>query len=624
MKSRLQALTILLLVGATALAACGPAGLGSGEKTLYVGPYLVDCVGVAPQKSMLVKEKQEEDWTLFYDQIAGFDYEPGYEYALTVKEEKVENPPADASSLRVTLVEVVDKTRSLAGTPWLLESYLDQNGQMVDVLSGTQISAIFQDGQTGGSAGCNSYFGTYEVDGSKIDIEVGGMTMMYCPPEETMAQETDYVTGLNSTIMYIVEGEQLPLADEAGNTLLKYGVLEPTSLVGTTWEMMRYNDGRGGLSSAIRGTEITAFFAEDGSLTGSSGCNQYAATWEVPGNVNASSGPISIGPAATTRMFCGEPEGTMEQEGAYLAALEAVTAYEIKGNELELTNHEGTEMAAYVAGEGSAGLDQEALGNMTYKSEWTQAGTATLENGEYREQAAPGSATETVVRLGDQAVNGELNGEPVAVVVLITDPGGSGTFYELAVVTEQAGEPVHVASAPLGDRVQLNSVEIDNNQIIVDMVNQGPDDPMCCPTQQVVQTYALQGEELVQTSSETAGSGFAGEQSLVGPVWHWLQFVDPLSKTMVDDPSQYTVEFKPDGEVQVKADCNSGNGTYTTEGSSISIEVLAMTRAMCPPESLSDQFVQYLNEAAIYFFEGEELFLDLPADSGTMRFAPAQ
>jgi para-nitrobenzyl esterase len=181
-----------------------------------------------------------------------------------------------------------------------------------------------------------------------------------------------------------------------------------------------------------------------------------------------------------------------------------------------------------------------------------------------------------------------------------------------------------VASAPLGDRVQLNSVEIDNNQIIVDMVNQGPDDAMCCPTQQVVQTYTLQGEELVQTSSETAGSGSAEEQSLVGPVWHWLQFVDPLSKTTVDDPSQYTVEFKPDGKVQVKADCNSGNGTYTAEGSSISIEVLAMTRAMCPPESLSDQFVQNLNEAAIYFFEGEDLFLDLPADSGTMRFAPAQ
>ena len=29
------------------------------------------------------------------------------------------------------------------------------------------------------------------------------------------------------------------------------------------------------------------------------------------------------------------------------------------------------------------------------------------------------------------------------------------------------------------------------------MVPHGPDDPLCCITQQVVQTYALRGEELV-------------------------------------------------------------------------------------------------------------------------------
>lgn len=84
---------------------------GSGEeRTIYVGPELVECTGVGPQMCMQIKESPEDDWQLFYDQIEGFDYEPGYDYELVVRVEDVENPPADASSLRYTLVEEVSKT----------------------------------------------------------------------------------------------------------------------------------------------------------------------------------------------------------------------------------------------------------------------------------------------------------------------------------------------------------------------------------------------------------------------------------------------------------------------------------------------------------------------------------
>ena len=43
-----------------------------------------------------------------------------------------------------------------------------------------------------------------------------------------------------------------------------------------------------------------------------------------------------------------------------------------------------------------------------------------------------------------------------------------------------------------------------------------------------------------------------------------------------------------------------------------------MTMAMCPPESLSDQFVNRLNSAAVYSFSGSTHLLDMPMDSGTM------
>lgn len=142
----------------------------------------------------------------------------------------------------------------------------------------------------------------------------------------------------------------------------------------------------------------------------------------------------------------------------------------------------------------------EQLTNMEYQSEFTKSGTAPLENGEYSEQAAPGSATQTSVTLTDHVAFGELNGEPAAAVVLVTDPGGSGTFYSLHVVVNQDGELVDIANTDLGDRVQINSLVIEEGEIVVDMVTQGPDDPMCCPTQEVVKRYELQ-DELVEVPS---------------------------------------------------------------------------------------------------------------------------
>ena len=155
---------------------------------------------------------------------------------------------------------------------------------------------------------------------------------------------------------------------------------------------------------------------------------------------------------------------------------------------------------------------------MTYSSEFTQAGTAPLEDGKYEEEAAPGSATKTeVMLLPEYTALGELNEPAAAAVILATNPGGSGTFIDLAVVTEQDGVPTNVATTNLGDRVQINSVAIQDNQIVVDMVNQGPDDPMCCPTQQVVQTYELQDDQLVLVDSQVIGTVEAAPEESAGP-----------------------------------------------------------------------------------------------------------
>ena len=56
----------------------------------------------------------------------------------------------------------------------------------------------------------------------------------------------------------------------------------------------------------------------------------------------------------------------------------------------------------------------------------------------------------------------------------------------------------------------------------------------------------------------------------------------------------------------------------------LDITVGALTRAACPPGSISNEFVQALDGAVIYFFQDGKLFMDIRYDTGTMRFRAAQ
>ena len=88
----------------------------------------------------------------------------------------------------------------------------------------------------------------------------------------------------------------------------------------------------------------------------------------------------------------------------------------------------------------------------------------------------------------------------------MTTTGGSGTFFDLALVQEVEGQPTNTASIFLGDRVIINNLVFVGGEILVEMVNHGMDEPLCCPTQEVVVTYELQGEELVQSSNRIVGT----------------------------------------------------------------------------------------------------------------------
>lgn len=243
------------------------------------------------------------------------------------------------------------KPAALVGTRWLLTGYNDGQGGFVSVLNGTEVTALFgEDGQVAGSAGCNNYFASYELSGDALKLGPAGSTLMACAdPEGIMAQEDAFLAALGSVASFQIEGQQLALLAGQGQALLTFTVGESASLSGTTWQVVGYNNGRGGVTSVIIGTELTAVFDEGGRLAGSAGCNQYFADYRLEDQ------DLAIGPAGSTRMACLEPDGIMDQENEFLAALERVATYRIEGDRLQLRDVGGAlqvEMLKIESGEG--------------------------------------------------------------------------------------------------------------------------------------------------------------------------------------------------------------------------------------------------------------------------------
>jgi hypothetical protein len=150
-------------------------------------------------------------------------------------------------------------------------------------------------------------------------------------------------------------------------------------------------------------------------------------------------------------------------------------------------------------------------GNITFRG--IDDSTVTLVNGGWEGQPwVEGGAARPRAGLADGFdVRGDMDGDgsDERVVLLWTSSGGSGTFDYLAVVARAPdGKAVNIATAPLGDRVKVQSARIEEGNLVLDVVQAGPNDAMCCPGQKVRRTFTLEGAVLNEVSSEDLGRVF--------------------------------------------------------------------------------------------------------------------
>jgi putative lipoprotein len=108
-------------------------------------------------------------------------------------------------------------------------------------------------------------------------------------------------------------------------------------LTNTYWKLVQLN---GAAVEPGEGKELHMILRGDDQVGGYAGCNQFT------GSVTLSGDAISFGPIASTRRMCAD---AMQQEDAFLQALENAQRFSISGESLAIENAGGEVTMRFVA-----------------------------------------------------------------------------------------------------------------------------------------------------------------------------------------------------------------------------------------------------------------------------------
>ncbi len=440
---------------------------------------------------------------------------------------------------------------TVTGAVWVLNGYMDESGAMVVSLASAPVTAEFSEDSMGGSAGCNSYSASYETSGTSMTIEMPVSTLIYCETAGVMDQEQRYLTLLSDVASYSVDGGALTMMDASGTTILRFEVIDQ-SLAGTTWLLAGYHNGQDAFVSVMTGTRVSAEFTEDGQVAGSAGCNNYF------GSYSAGQGTISIGPLASTEMYCADPEGVMDQETAYLAAIQKAAGYTVGVGELTLTDASGLRLARYV-------VSTETSAENLMEKEWRMV---SYNNGMGGVQSAASGTVVSAYFGADGQVTGSAGCNNYFGSYTVTGDGIA--IGPLGSTKMMCGEPMGVMEQESAYLAALDASAM----------------------------YAIAGSTLTLMDSGGAVMATFTEDTttLAGREWALTSYNNGMDGvvSLVPDTA-ITARFGDDGQVTGSAGCNNYFAGYTAMEGSLTVGPAGMTEMYCEePGGVMDQETRYL------------------------------
>lgn len=197
----------------------------------WVNSLKVSCTGVAPMKCLQVQKSKtikKGKWQNFYSVIEGFNFETGYIYKLSIKEEKIDpvKVPADGSTIKYTLVEVLEKNpdpKFRIHDIWALEAIGGENIEKPnenDLMHNPSIEINLTEMRIMGTDGCNNFQGSIKtIEDEELKFGHIAATMKMCPDMEISGK---FNTAINKVGKYRIEILKLYLYDEKGTELLRF------------------------------------------------------------------------------------------------------------------------------------------------------------------------------------------------------------------------------------------------------------------------------------------------------------------------------------------------------------------------------------------------------------------
>jgi heat shock protein HslJ len=151
----------------------------------------------------------------------------------------------------------------------------------------------------------------------------------------------------------------------------------------------------------------------------------------------------------------------------------------------------------------------------------------------------------------------------------------------LAVFGVRDGSFANLATVPVGDRVKLQSLWVERGKVIMDVIESGPNDAACCPTQVARKTFGYDGGAFKQVSSEVRG--MLAVSMLGANEWTLVEIDGQPVPPEVDPP---LIHFEGQ-KLRGFAGCNRFTASVTeTKPGEIGIGAAAAEKKACPPPQM--------------------------------------
>jgi len=347
----------------------------------------------------------------------------------------------------------------------------------------------------------------------------------------------------------------------------------PANLTAHTWVLELYVAGDNQFKPVLNDTRITAVFGADGLLSGSGGCNIFAARYDAGGEL------LSIGPVASAKTICSEPRGVMNQEAAYLAALDRIVFFEFSGGELRLLD--GDRRTVLVFSRGGLSAPTELTGR-TWRLTHFDTGMGKI---------LPAVAGTTVTAYFDH--EGFLRGSAGcnAYATTCDAAGGSLDIGVVDVTQTFCSRPSGIMQQEatfLSMLKRAGTYEVDGNTLVV---------------------RNTAGDVILVFESDRSEALLPLSGTLTGRGWHLRRLADDTGEMVPALPQgSVTAAFTRDGHLSGAAGCNWYGTYYRVEGERLFVEEIAYTDFYCStPEGILEQERQYfslLDRTASYEIRG--------------------